>query len=132
MRAVLQHPLGDPGVIGPQAHRQTVYPLAYRVAELDDLPGHEALLTYLLTCVKECENDISPLFKSLQRMVRPPIKGEYKIRPYEKYLRLMANRYDTKFCFQCNKLKVQFADNPGFFNLIPITENRKRFKRLWR
>jgi LEA14-like dessication related protein len=38
---------------------------------------------------------------------------------------------NTKFCFQCNQLKFQFADNPGFFNRKPKTENRKRYK-LWR
>ncbi len=37
--------------------------------------------------------------------------------------------FNTKFCFQCNKLKFQLADNPGLFNLEPITENRKRYKK---
>jgi hypothetical protein len=36
----------------------------------------------------------------------------------------------TKFCFQCNKLKFQFADNPDLFNRKPITENRKRYYKL--
>ncbi len=34
----------------------------------------------------------------------------------------------TKFCFQCNKLKFQFADNVGLFNRKSKTENRKRYK----
>jgi hypothetical protein len=33
----------------------------------------------------------------------------------------------TKFCFQYNKLKFQFADNPGLFNRKPKTDNRKRY-----
>ncbi len=32
-----------------------------------------------------------------------------------------------KFCFHCNQLKFQLADNPGLFNRKPITENRKRY-----
>jgi hypothetical protein len=52
MRAVFQHPLSDPGVIGPEAHRETVYPLPDGFTVIDDLPGHQFLLTYLLTCVE--------------------------------------------------------------------------------
>ncbi len=35
----------------------------------------------------------------------------------------MRRLYNTKFCFQCNKLKFQLADYPGLFNRKPKTEN---------
>ena len=30
---------------------------------------------------------------------------------------------DTKFCFKCNKLKFQLADNPDLLNRKPKTAN---------